>query len=134
MTIGTRLYTLFFGEKVGTDAFGNTYYQHKSARRVATDEAMRGVPAISKRRRRRRWVLYSGPAEGSAVPPEWNAWLHYTTDETPGPDAGLPRAPWQQRHLPNMTGTPGAYRPPGHVLSGGRRSQVSGDYEPWTPE
>ena len=32
-------------------------------------------------RRRRRWVLYRrGPVEASRVPPEWHAWLHYTTE------------------------------------------------------
>ncbi len=40
---------------------------------------------------------------------------------------------WQKPHQPNLTGTPGAYRPKGSVLSGGKRPQVTGDYDAWTP-
>ncbi|MDJ0894793.1 MAG: NADH:ubiquinone oxidoreductase subunit NDUFA12 [Alphaproteobacteria bacterium] len=133
MTIGTRLYTLAFGELVGTDAFGNRYYQRRAGS-AAADGARHGPPRMWKIKRRKRWVIYSGKPEASAVPPEWNAWLHYTTDETPGPDAGMPTRPWRLEHQPNPTGTPQAYRPPGHTLEGGQRAKVSSDYEPWTPE
>ena len=36
--------------------------------------------------------------------------------------------------MPNMTGTPGAYRPPGSIANAGKRPEVTGDYEPWSPE
>jgi NADH:ubiquinone oxidoreductase subunit len=117
MTLGTRLFTMLCGDCVGTDARGNRYYRAKR-RRTA--------------RRERRWVLFDGAAEASKVPPEWHAWLHHTRDDIPGDDAGRVR-PWQQEHVPNLTGTPEAYRPPGHVLKGGRRGRASGDYEPWEP-
>jgi NADH:ubiquinone oxidoreductase subunit len=39
-----------------------------------------------------------------------------------------------REHVPNLTGTDRAYRPPGHTLQGGRRDRATGDYEPWTPE
>ena len=65
------------------------------------------------------------------MPPEWHAWLHYTTDE---PLTDMPRRPWQKPHLPNLTGTPNAYRPPGHDYSGGNRQRTTGDYDAWTPE
>jgi NADH:ubiquinone oxidoreductase subunit len=35
--------------------------------------------------------------------------------------------------LPNATGTPLAYRPPGHDYEGGNRAPAADDYEPWTP-
>lgn len=118
MTIGTLIYTRLYGEKVGTDPFGNDYYQERRRPRPGA--------------RRKRWVIYAGEPEASAVPPEFHAWLHYTTDTFPA-DAGRNRKPWQKPHQPNLTGSPGAYRPPGHVLEGGARAKGTGDYEPWTP-
>ena len=52
------------------------------------------------------------------------------------PDAALPEGsqrPWQKPHLPNLTGTPESYRPPGHDYQGGHRAPATGDYEAWTP-
>jgi NADH:ubiquinone oxidoreductase subunit len=80
--------------------------------------------------RDRRWVVYAGDPEASRVPPEWHAWLHYTTD-APLPELG--RRSWQKPHLANATGTAAGYRPPGHDYSGGRRARATGDYEAWTP-
>jgi len=114
-TFGTWLKTWLTGEPVGTDSAGNRYYRGKGRRGYA---------------RERRWVVYNGEDEASRVPPEWHAWLHHTT-EAPL-DAGR-RLPWQKDHLPNMTGTPLAWRPPGSVLRGGQRRRSTGDYEPWTP-
>ncbi|MGE4221374.1 MAG: NADH:ubiquinone oxidoreductase subunit NDUFA12 [Alphaproteobacteria bacterium] len=113
----TRLITLFQGRLVGTDPFGNRYYEERRA---------------PKEGRRRRWVVYEGEDEASRVPPEWHAWLHYTVKEVPD-NAGRPHRDWQKAHVPNLTGTPGAYRPPGHTLQGGHRDRATGDYEPWTP-
>jgi NADH:ubiquinone oxidoreductase subunit len=115
MTIGTWLFTKRRGELVGTDAEGNRYFQDK---RVIAG------------RRRKRWVMYNGVAEASRVPPDWHGWLHYTTDEVP-PPGGLPRQPWQKEHLPNLSGTDGAYRPPGHTLSPGEKPKPP--YEAWRP-
>jgi NADH:ubiquinone oxidoreductase subunit len=123
MTIGTRLMTMFRGELVGTDAAGNRYYRDKSMKRE------RGGGRFS---REKRWVLYNGAPEASRVPPEWHAWLHHTVDEVPA--AGGPKYPWQKPHVPNLTGTPDAYRPPGSVLRGGQRQPAAGEYEPWQPE
>ena len=118
MTLGTKLYTFFNGEIVGTDAEGNRYYQE---RREPKDG-----------RKRSRWVMYKGVAEASRIPPEWHAWLHRTVD-TPPTEAKQPRKPWQKRHRANLTGTTAAYRPPGSEYEGGRRAKATGDYEPWRP-
>lgn len=123
--IGTRLMTLFRGELVGTDVFGNRYYRDKSYR---TEKHGGGRFA-----REKRWVIYNGPVEASRVPPEWHAWLHHTVDDIPT-DGGRPKYAWQKPHLPNLTGTPDAYRPPGSLLRGGQRQAATGDYEPWQPE
>ena len=122
-TWGTRLYTWLRGEEVGSDEFGNTYYREKGGGRVHDDSL----------RRERRWVIYDGETEASRVPPEWHAWLHHTLSDPP-PKGGPMKRPWQKPHLPNLTGTSEAYRPPGHTLKGGRRAAGTGDYEPWTPE
>jgi NADH:ubiquinone oxidoreductase subunit len=116
MTLSTWLFTRLRGRQVGTDSVGNIYYEERRPRPGAL--------------RNRRWVVYAGAAEASKVPPEWHAWLHYTTD-SPLPDAG--RRPWQKPHIPNVTGTPASYRPPGHDYQGGRRARATGDYEAWTP-
>ncbi len=116
MSIGTLLFTWLHGTRVGTDAGGNVYYQE---RHEQAD------------RRRRRWVLYRrGPVEASRVPPEWHAWLHYTTE---APLQEKARRPWEKPHQPNRTGTPLSYRPAGHDYAGGKRARATGDYESWTP-
>ena len=117
-TIGTQLHTWLRGEQVGADNFGHRYYQEKR---------------LPRNRRRKRWVIYRGEVEASAVPPEWHAWLHYMIDDLPA-DGGRPKHSWQKFHVPNLTGTPQAYRPPGHTLQGGKRPQATGDYEPWIPD
>jgi NADH:ubiquinone oxidoreductase subunit len=115
MNIGTRLFTLFKGQLVGTDAAGNDYYQERAA---------------AAGRRARRWVAYKGAVEASSVPPEWHAWLHYTTDR---PIQESARRPWNRPHIANATGTGASYRPPGHDYEGGHRAPATGDYEAWTP-
>ncbi|MCW5747156.1 MAG: NADH:ubiquinone oxidoreductase subunit NDUFA12 [Alphaproteobacteria bacterium] len=119
MTIGTRLFTWLHGAYVGADSQGNRYYRE---RKTATG------------RREKRWVLYSGEAEASRVPPDWHGWLHHVTD-TPPPPEGLPtRKPWQRPHQANLSGTARAYHPPGSTLAEGHRPHATGDYEAWKPE
>lgn len=115
MNVGTWLFTLLHGRRVGSDADGNVYYEERRGRRGF---------------RVRRWVAYAGAPEASKVPAEWHAWLHYTTD-APLPEAA--RRPWQKPHLANPTGTAQSYRPPGHDYKGGQRARATGDYEAWTP-
>lgn len=111
------LKTLISGGYVGTDALGNKYYRAK---------ARKGT------RRERRWVMYKGAAEASMVPPEWHGWLHHQTNLVPAAENPL-RQSWQKPHLPNMTGTAGAYMPQGHTLKGGNRAAATGDYQSWQP-
>lgn len=113
-----RLFTLLSGKKAGTDQFGNVYY---------TGKARKGY------KRERRWVLYKGAAEASAVPPEWHGWLHHQTDDVPA-DYNPLRRVWQKPHQPNLTGTANAYVPPGHILRGQARQAATGDYAAWSPD
>ncbi|MGB0843455.1 MAG: NADH:ubiquinone oxidoreductase subunit NDUFA12 [Alphaproteobacteria bacterium] len=119
--LGTKLYTLLWGEKVGEDKFGNRYYRLKNGKKYKASL-----------RQQRRWVLYKGQAEASKVPAEWHAWIHYTVNDVPQNDGQI--YDWQKDHLPNLSGTELAYRPPGHGLSDKPRAKTGADYQAWTPE
>lgn len=119
-TFGTNLWTRRFGELVGEDEAGNRYYRTKGG---AIDPTL-GFE--------RRWVIYNGVAEASVIPPSWHGWIHHTVDVPPSEENYQPHA-WQKPHRPNMTGTPGAYRPSGSTLAQGRRPKATGDYKAWTP-
>jgi NADH:ubiquinone oxidoreductase subunit len=112
-TIGTTIYTWRNGQFVGEDIFGNRYYRDKTGRR--------------------RWVIYKTIAEPSQVPAEWHGWLHHTYAEPPTVDPPKVQ-PWETEHVPNLTGTPYAYRPAGSLLSSGQRPAATGDYEAWRPD
>lgn len=126
-TIGTTWFTNRHGRQVGTDQFGNRYFQAKLA--PAAVEA-RGGAGISAKHGR-RWVLYAGEPEASRVPPEWHAWLHFTIDRPPAEGGRKPR--FEQPHQPNLTGSAAAYHPAGSLLGEGTRAKATGDYEPWRP-
>ena len=119
-TFGTQLWTWRFGELVGVDDEGNRYFRTKG-RKID--------PTLGFER---RWVVYNGYAEASRVPPSWHGWLHHTVDVAPTEESYEPHE-WEKPHLPNMTGTPSAYRPSGSTLASGRRPAATGDYQPWTP-
>lgn len=111
--------TLTSGAKlVGQDQFGNKYYEAKPRKGYSYT---------------RRWVMYKGEPEATAVPPEWHGWMRHQTDIAPDAKASSYRRDWQAPYQPNRTGTNKAYRPPGHALQGGQRQKASGDYEAWTP-
>jgi len=110
-TWGTRFYTWRFGRLVGQDEFGNTYYEGDGGR---------------------RWVQYNGYAEASTIPPGWHGWMHFRTDTPPSAEDYRPRE-WEKPHRPNMTGTSGAYFPPGSLSNAATRPKVTGDYEAWRP-
>lgn len=116
-TIGTRFYIWRFGKRVGEDEFGNVYYE-------AYNDS-EGRP--------RRWVVYNGYAEASAIPPGWHGWMHHRTD-TPPSDQTYRKRDWEKPHIANATGTPRAYRPKGSMLNLGHRPRVTGDYDAWTPK
>jgi NADH:ubiquinone oxidoreductase subunit len=118
-TLSTRLYTKDYGIWVGEDELGNRYYQDKARLGPA------GRP--------RRWVIYRGVADASKVPPDWYGWLHYIVDTPPTRDDYQSR-PWEKHHVPNLTGTQGAYRPAGSIVGQNRRARTQADYQPWQAE
>ncbi len=118
-TLNTRFFTWRKGQFVGQDEAGNTYYRAPSA-----------IPdSIAER----RWVIYNGYSEASAVPPGWHAWMHHRSDVPPA-EQNYVAHEWQKPHVPNLTGTPFAYRPPGSIVGANRPQATEPDYEAWKPE
>jgi len=117
-TLGTYLFTSSHGQLVGTDEFGNRFYEEK--------KPVAGRP-------RRRWVIYKGLAEASKVSADWHGWLHHTF-EAPPTSAPFKVKPWEKPHVPNLSGTPFAPRPSGSLYRHGERPHATGDYQPWQPE
>jgi NADH:ubiquinone oxidoreductase subunit len=98
---------------VGTDELGNRYYHSAKSDR--------------------RFVIYNGYADASAIPPGWFGWMQGKTHDVPAV-ARYKAHDWEKPHLPNQTGTGNAYRPDGSLAKGGERPRVTGDYEAWSPE
>ncbi|MGB8600847.1 MAG: NADH:ubiquinone oxidoreductase subunit NDUFA12 [Rhizomicrobium sp.] len=114
-TIGTLAMTWWKGVPVGRDAFGNRYYCSKDGAH--------------------RWVIYDGTVDASRVPPAWHAWLHRLSDTVPvdgAAQAETGRKVWEKDHVPNLSGTEGAYYPPGSLRAGARVA-THRSYEPWSP-
>ena len=118
-TIGTLFTVHRRGRLIGTDEFGNRYFESRDT--------------SSYDGRRRRWVLYKGSADASKVPPDWHGWLHHTFAEPPTVEP-LMRRSWEKEHRPNLSGTIHAWRPKGSIARTGERPPATGDYEAWTPE
>ena len=118
--IGTKLFTLLFGKKVGSDEFGNVYYQTRNTQKI-----------VGRYNKTRRWVIFNGMAEPSKVPAEWHGWLHYSFDEIPS--VKIKKHLWQKSFTPNLTGTDLKYLPSGHTDKLGKRDKATGDYVAWKP-
>ena len=117
MSLGTKIYTWFYGNFVGTDELGNKYYCDSK------DFSNFNY---------KRWVIFNGKVEATKVPPEWHAWLHKSIDAPPINYAH--KYQWQKNHQPNFTGTKRAYLPSSHPLSKNYNSDnEKNDYESWTP-
>lgn len=99
------------GQLVGSDEFGNLYYQCDTSARAFG--------------RKDRWVVYKGDIDASKIPSLWFNWLHYQTDKVP---TNHKKMNWEKLHQRNITGTPASraaaldFRPPSR-----------GDYQPWEP-
>ena len=119
-TIGARFTIAKTATLVGTDDFGNKYFEARTNK-------------DSYDQRKRRYVIYKGYAEASKIPPDWHGWMHYTFDEPPTVEPFKLKS-WEKPHVPNLTGTIHAWRPPGAIANGGERAPATGDYEAWKPE
>ena len=117
MSLGTKIYTLFCGNLVGLDKFGNKYYCN--SKNFESETA-------------KRWVIFNGEIEASKIPPHWHAWLHKTINLPP--KNYTHKYSWQKEHIPNMTGTSNAYYPRSHPLSKlDNDNKTNNEYEKWQP-
>ncbi|NXV18905.1 NDUAC dehydrogenase, partial [Cepphus grylle] len=98
-----RVNDLKTGMLVGTDKYGNKYYEDR-----------RNFFG------RHRWVIYTDEmngkntfweVDGSMVPPEWHRWLHSMTDDPPTTHPPVARKFIWENHKFNLSGTPGQYVP-----------------------
>lgn len=117
-TMITKIHTFFSGQQVGSDAYGNRYYQSRG-------DKVKG---------KKRWVVYAEKGEdASAVSPSWHGWLHYMSD-VPPKNKEEKLYSWQRDSSPNRTGSKEAFLPAGHVLKDGKRAKATGDYQAWKPK
>ena len=117
MSLGTKIYTWFKGNLVGSDELGNKYY--------CSSKDFKNL-------KEKRWVIFNGEIEASKIPPHWHAWLHKSIDNPP---LGYShKYKWQKNHKPNMTGTSDAYFPSSHPLSKNYDPEKKEEeYKSWTP-
>jgi NADH:ubiquinone oxidoreductase subunit len=118
-TVGTLFTIGRLAKQVGTDEFGNRYYEARTNKE-------------SYDRHKRRFVIYKGYADASKIPPDWHGWMHYLYETPPSKEA-LPAKTWEKPHLPNFSGTPFAQFPPGSMSAENERAKSTGDYESWKP-
>lgn len=106
-----RMDELKIGTLVGTDKYGNKYYENP--------RFFYG---------RNRWVEYAPyyglDYDGSQVPAEWFGWLHYKTDCLPCEDSSRPQHKWMLDHTENLSGTQYQYVP---------YSTTKPKIQPWIP-
>ena len=107
-TIGTFLYTIFFGKLVGRDESENKYYEN--------------------RKKDKRWVVYKGEINASKITSDWFSWIHYISNITPV-EKKYNKYPWQKPHLENKTGTNESYK--ANKIS--KKSKDFKKYETWKP-
>ena len=88
-TFGTRIKTILFGKFIGSDEYGNKYYQNKKGK---------------------RWVIYADEIDASKIPVEWYSWIHFMPNKIENIHK-LEKHDWQKPHQPNLTGTDSAYYP-----------------------
>ena len=96
-------------EEVGTDEFGNRYY-----------ECWNG-----KNKNQRRFVEFADvgkwhPTQGKKIAPAWQGWMHYMYDDPPRKDNYVD--PFYRPHRTGVfkTDHPNAYKNPGHLYAEGR--------------
>lgn len=113
-TLGTRLTIWRKGIKVGEDELGNIYYRSKD--------------------HKKRWVVYNGEVDATAIPVLWHAWMHHTSDIIPAETMQAAKE-WEQPHQPNLTGSPNAYRPQSSLGYAHKPlAPASKSYEAWQPK
>ncbi|MFV0432164.1 MAG: NADH-ubiquinone oxidoreductase subunit NDUFA12 family protein [Alphaproteobacteria bacterium] len=131
MSLSTKLFTLLYGKKKGEDDYGNKYYY--ATPRKHWWQVTQCKPG--KWGREKRWVVYGKDflkfgVEASAVPAEWNIWLHHIASE---PLDTKDKHSWEQKAMANPTGTKDAILPKG-LQQGGKAQKSSQEFDAWVPD
>lgn len=90
-SIGTVLYSILRGKKVGRDNQGNVFYVHK-------------------KNKRKRWVLYRKQIDPTSLDVKWQIWLTETNIDGETTN-NYNNYKWQKSKISNLTGTPNSYHP-----------------------
>ena len=106
-TIGTFLYTKFYGVFVGCDEYGNSFFTTKDGKK--------------------RWVNYKGDCNASSISPIWHSWLHKTTNNIPSPKDEVKIN--QREKLNSKTINPKKTYNPKNF----EKKPLYDDYSPWNP-
>ena len=122
-TIGASFDIKRRSSEIGEDEWGNKFFEENEA--SPKGSAFSG--------RKRRYVIYNGPAEPSRISADWHGWLHHVFDKPPTEDP-LPKKTFETEHTPNLTGTIYAYKPKGALGSDEERTKTAADYEAWDPD
>ena len=69
MQLVNKIFSIFFGTKVGKDQFGNTFYESIKLSRHFN--------------RNMRWVVYKGIPEATKIQVDWYCWLNYQSKQLP---------------------------------------------------
>ena len=107
--LGTILYTIFFGKEVGIDSLGNRYY-------------------ISKKKFKKKWVVYNKTKDPTAIPVKWQLWLTSEDEKVIDKDQ---KYTWEKDRKRNLTGTNQAYHPVRKINEPKKSVQKKNKY--WTP-
>ena len=107
-TIGTKIYTKFFGNFVGTDEYGNNYFKSSNGTK--------------------RWVNYNGVCDASNISPAWHSWIHKTTDKVPSFEK-------DNLSMNNSDDTYTEIKKNGkHYPNNFKNHSIFNDYESWKPK
>ena len=106
-TIGTFIYTKFFGVFVGCDEYGNTYFTTADGKK--------------------RWVNYKGDCNASSISPIWHSWLHKTTNNIPSSIEEVKNNKKENLHF-KQTNPKKPYNPKNF-----EKKSLYNDYTPWKP-
>ena len=90
-SIGTILYSLLNGKKVGEDKQGNKFYIHK-------------------KNDKKKWVLYKKQIDPTNLEVEWQMWLT-KADTDRATIINRQSFKWQKNKKANLTGTIDSYHP-----------------------
>ena len=90
-SIGTILYSLLYGKKIGEDNKGNKFYIHK-------------------KNNKKKWVLYKKQIDPTNLEVEWQIWLT-KTDTDKETILNKQSFKWQKSKKANLTGTIDSYHP-----------------------